>query len=70
MKLHESLFGLVYGGRFAYESVYEMPVQYRNFYIKQFINVREKEQSDMNKAQGKMSGPSQKVVKGPGVYPK
>lgn len=49
-------------------SVYEMPVQYRIFYINKLINTKEKEREEMDKAQGKVSAtPSQKVVKGPVV---
>ena len=43
-----------------------MPVQFRMFYMRKLINVKEKEQSDIDKSQGKMSAASsQKVVKGP-----
>lgn len=49
-----------------------MPVQYRQFYFRKLIAVKEKEKSDMDKAQGKMSGavPESPVVKGPGVMPR
>jgi hypothetical protein len=69
--LHETLFDLTHFGKFQYDSVYGMPVQNRNFYMRKLINIKEKEASDMDKAQGKMSAePSQKVVKGPPVTPR
>jgi hypothetical protein len=61
--LHESLFNLVHFGNFDYDAVYSMPVQYRNFYIKKLINIKEKENAEIDKAQGTMSGGSTPVSK-------
>jgi hypothetical protein len=68
VKLHELLFDLTHFGQFEYDSVYSMPIQYRTFYMRKLINVKEKEQAEMDKAQGKMSTtPASKVVKGPQI---
>lgn len=42
-------------GNFEYDAVYTMPVQFRTFYFKKLINVKEKEQESMEKSQGKTS---------------
>jgi hypothetical protein len=42
-----------------------MPVQYRHFYMKKLLNVKEKERDQYEQAQGKSEASSQKVVKGP-----
>lgn len=46
-----------------------MPVQYRDFYLKRLINVKEKEQAEIDKSQGKMSEhtPTQKIARGPAI---
>lgn len=44
-----------------------MPISYRNFYIKKLINIKQKEQEEINKSQGKIgeNTPLKKIVKGP-----
>jgi hypothetical protein len=47
-----------------------MPVQYRTFYVRKLMNMKEKERISMDKAMGKEDGASSspsKVVKGPSV---
>jgi hypothetical protein len=62
------IFDLVHFGKIEYFAVYEMPVQYRSFYMRKLIHTKEKEKHDMEKASGAKEGVSQsKVVKGPGV---
>ena len=65
IRLHELLFELTHFGNFEYESVYSMPVQFRMFYYKKLINIKEKEQSDLDKSQGKTTATPSKIVKGP-----
>jgi hypothetical protein len=62
------IFDLVNNGIPDYFAVYEMPVQYRSFYMRKLVRNKEKEKHDMEKASGGKEGVSQsKVVKGPGV---
>jgi hypothetical protein len=69
-KLHDVLFDLTHFGNFEYNSSYEMPVQYRTFYLRKLISVKEKEKADMEKSQNKVSADSYsspKIVKGPQI---
>ena len=65
--LHELIFDLTYYGKLEYFAVYEMPVQYRSFYYRKLINIREKEQGEYDKANGLSEAPSSKIARGPGV---
>jgi hypothetical protein len=60
---------MVHYGKFDYESIYTMPVQFRMFYLRKLINVKQKEIDSDNAAQGKQSGasPEQNVRKGPAI---
>jgi len=66
VNLHELIFDLVHYGKIEYFAVYEMPVQYRTFYIKKLININEKERAKVENT-GKSDVPSSKVVKGPPI---
>jgi hypothetical protein len=47
-----------------------MPVQYRTFYVKKLLNIKEKERISMDNAMGKEGGGSSspsKVVRGPSI---
>jgi hypothetical protein len=51
-KLHEQVFQLMYYGQgFTHSDVYEMPIYLRNFYYKQLIDTRKRENDEMKKAQ-------------------
>ena len=66
VRLHELIFELCYHGHFDYASVYEMPVQYRSFYVGKLINVNEKERTRYEAAQSNADAPK-KIVKGPAI---
>jgi len=44
-----------------------MPVQYRTFYVRKLVNVKEREQEEYKKSSGGQDAPSSKVVKGPNI---
>src|ERR1035437_9572314 len=50
VQLHELIFDLVHYGQIEYFAVYDMPVQYRMFYIRKLINIKDKEKRDMENA--------------------
>ena len=53
-KLHEQIFQLMYYGiGFTHSDVYSMPVYLRNFYYKQLLDTRKKENDEMKKANQK-----------------
>lgn len=60
IKLHEMLFDLTYYGKFQYDAVYTMPVQYRSFYFNKLIKEKEREKADIDKANGKTEATSTK----------
>ena len=50
-KLHEQIFQLMYYGKgFIHSDVYDMPIYLRNFYYKQLIDIRQKENDEIKKA--------------------
>jgi len=67
--LHELIFDLCYYGKLEYFAVYEMPVQYRNFYISKLMKIVDKEKKANDTAQGKeeMGSSKNKIVKGPQI---
>lgn len=69
VRLHELIFDLAHHGKLEYFAVYEMPVQYRTFYIRKLTNMKEKERMNYDASMGKNDAPSQnsKVVKGPQI---
>lgn len=68
IQLHELIFDLCHYGEFGYDAVYTMPVQYRTFYIKKLLNIKEKERERHAKEMGQMDAPSSsKVVRGPPI---
>jgi hypothetical protein len=60
---------LTHFGNIEYFAVYEMPVQYRSFYLRKLINTKEKEKRDLDMASSnaKEATPQSKTVKGPGI---
>ena len=50
---------MYYGQGFTHSDVYDMPIYLRNFYYKQLVDTRKKENDEMKKAQqqSKMSKP-------------
>ena len=62
------IFNLVHFGYFDPTFVYEAPVQYRMFYYRKLMKVKEEEKREVEKAQGKMeSAPTNKIVRGPAI---
>jgi len=59
------IFDLAHYGNIEYFAVYEMPVQYRTFYIRKLANMKEKERISYDKASGQTEAQSSKIVKGP-----
>lgn len=61
LQLHKNIFGLLYygNGGFSFETLYEMPVYLRNFYIRQFEDVKKKEM-DMMKSVERNNKPSKR----------
>ena len=60
-KIHEQIFQLMYYGQgFTHSDVYDMPIYLRNFYYKQLLDTRKKENDEMKKAnqKAKSSKPS------------
>ena len=66
IQMHELIFDLCHYGKLGYDAVYSMPVQYRTFYIKKLVNIKEKEKRAYESS-GKNESTPQKVVKGPGI---
>ena len=57
-KIHEQIFQLMYYGKgFIHSDVYDMPIYLRNFYYKQLVDTRKKENDEMKKAQQKSKPP-------------
>jgi len=48
---------MYYGEGFTHSDVYEMPVYLRNFYYKELVTTREKENKEIEKANRKVSKP-------------
>ena len=67
VKLHELIFDLCHYGKIEYDAIYSMPVQYRMFYIRKLMNIKDKEKHQADMSSGKNDAPSQKVVKGPAI---
>ena len=65
--LHELIFNLVHFGKFQYDAVYSMPVQYRTFYIGKLGNTKEKERREMEKSPGNSPAASSALARGPAV---
>lgn len=54
MELHQTIFKFVYTSKgFSFETVYQMPVYLRNFYIKELIKQQEYENEQIEQAKGK-----------------
>jgi hypothetical protein len=53
-----------YGNGFTQEGVYRLPIHLRNFYYKQLVDAKKKEQEEMKKSQKNMKGSS---PKGPNI---
>ena len=56
--LHEILFDLTHYGKFQYDALYDMPVQYRTFYYKKLVDVKKQEQREAEKSNNESSQPS------------
>ena len=68
VQLHELIFDLANIGNIEYFAVYEMPVQYRSFYVRKLTKMKEKERQDYDKAMGKNEAtPTQQIVRGPAI---
>jgi hypothetical protein len=63
------IFDLVHHGHVEYFAVYGMPVQYRTFYVRKLMNMKEKERISMDKAAGKedAASSSSKIARGPQI---
>jgi hypothetical protein len=65
IQLHKQIFDLCYyGNGFTQEGVYRLPIHLRNFYYKQLVDAKKKEQEEMKKAQKNTGGSS---PKGPNI---
>lgn len=67
IQLHELIFDLAHYGNIEYFAVYEMPVQYRTFYVRKLVNLKEKEKSHYESAKGKNDAQPQQMAKGPAI---
>jgi len=67
VQLHEIIFDLCHFGKLGYDAVYSMPVQYRSFYVRKLINVKEKEKRQYDASSGKTEATPQKIAKGPAI---
>ena len=66
--LHELIFDLTYFGKIEYFAVYEMPVQYRSFYLRKLVNIQDKEKASIDKSMSKQDAPSSSnFARGPGI---
>jgi hypothetical protein len=48
---------MYYGKGFIHSDVYDMPIYLRNFYYKELVKTREKENKEIEKANRKVSKP-------------
>ena len=54
LDIHKSLFNFVYAAPgFTFDNIYNMPVHLRNFYFRQFTEMRKQEQDQIDKANQK-----------------
>lgn len=67
VQLHELIFDLCHYGKLGYDAVYSMPVQYRSFYIRKLVNMKEQERREYDKSQGMNDAQPQKIVRGPAI---
>ena len=67
IQLHELIFDLCYYGHIEYDSIYSMPVQYRNFYVKKLMNLKEREKSQYDSLSSKNNSSSQTLARGPSI---
>ena len=52
--LHEQIFQIIYYGQgFTHSDVYDMPIYLRNFYYRELIDTRKKENEEIRKANQK-----------------
>ena len=67
--LHTEIFNLVYHGKggFTWESVYDMPIFLRRFYIKKINEYIEEQNKEHEKV---MKKSNKKSVSGPGISPR
>ena len=71
IRLHELIFDMVHYGHFDYWSVYDMPVQYRTFYIKKLLNIKENENRQKDVQNGLHEGESSsELPRGPDIHKK
>lgn len=65
-KLHDTLFDLVWAGegRWDWDTVYNMPIFLRNFWIRKINRISEKRKQLADKRK-KRSSPNSKVIKSP-----
>jgi len=57
-EIHKQIFQLMYYGKgFIHSDVYNMPIYLRNFYYKQLLDTRKKENEETKKAQQKSKSP-------------
>ena len=53
---------MYYGKGFIHSDVYDMPIYLRNFYYKQLVDTRKKENDEMKKAQQKNKSVSRPAI--------
>ena len=54
LDIHQSIFYFIYGTPgFTFSDVYNMPVHLKNFYLREFMDLKKKEKAQIDKAQEK-----------------
>ncbi len=54
LDIHQSIFYFIYGTPgFTFSDVYNMPVHLKNFYLREFMDLKKKEKEQIDKAQQK-----------------
>ena len=54
VEIHQSIFYFIYGTPgFNFSDVYDMPVHLKNFYLREFMDLKKKEKEQMDEAKQK-----------------
>ena len=54
LEIHQSIFYFIYGTPgFNFSDVYDMPVHLKNFYLREFMDLKKKEKDQIDKANQK-----------------
>ena len=71
IQVHEEIFNLSYysQGGFTQDIVYNLPVYLRRFYLRKLVDVRKKENEEVEKAKSKASSSSKPISRPPPKRP-